>query len=347
MRVDKVHNNAPNFKGGLNNKTLLKGLEIISDHSASFVAGVSFLSAMTLRPLAISLTPKAEKENKKYASANSIASGLMKLAIAESIAIPVEKAIKNIDLKPEKYLKKETIETLKNGAESLIESKDYKFASQGIKLGTGIVSAVPKSLLTVALIPVVADKILNLKNNKIQEDNKDEYDKVFEPVYNKLSFKGGPMETFTKGVGKIFDLKGVQNFALSHSKNSANIARDIAIGTDLLLAGTSAIGIKSSKKIDTKRKNPLVYNNLISTGASILMGCGLDKLVQKGGKKFMNKFVEANKNNPKLAKYVEGLNILRPTLIFAFVYYGILPVVSTFFADKLDKQITKTQSEQR
>ena len=180
MRVDKIHNNTPNFKGGLNNKTLLRGLEIISDHSASFTAGVAFLSAMTLRPLAISLTPKAEKENKKYASANSIASGIMKLAIAESIAIPVEKAIKKIDLSPDKFLKKETIETLKNGAKDLIKSKDYKFATQGVKLSSNLASAIPKSILTVALIPIVFDKILNFKKDKTELPVNYKYNKVFE-----------------------------------------------------------------------------------------------------------------------------------------------------------------------
>ena len=121
----------------------------------------------------------------------------------------------------------------------------------------------------------------------------------------------------------------------------------MTIATDLLLAGTTALGIKTSKKIEEKRKNPLIYNNLIATGASIAMGFGVDKLVQKGGEKFMNKFVEANKDNPKLGKYIEGINIVRPALIFAFIYYGILPVLSTFFADKIDKKISTPRQDKQ
>ena len=344
MRVNSVKNNNPNFKGCLNNKLLLKGLEKISDHGASFAAGVSFLSAMTLRPLAITLAPKTDRENKKYASANSIASGIMKLAITEAIAIPVEKAISKINKTPASYLKKETMENLKDGASDLIKSKNYRFATQNIKLGAGFISAIPKSLLTVALIPVVMDKIISRKNPKNNSDIAfQKYDRVFEPVCGNLAFKGGIIDKTAKGIGKILDNKKVQDFAKKMSKNDFNVARNMTVGTDVLLSATTALRIKSSKKIEKERKNPLIYNNLISTGASILFGYSLDKAVQKSGEGFLKKFSEINKNDPKLLKYIEGINILRPTLIFAFVYYGILPVISTFVSDKIDKNLNKSQ----
>ena len=76
-------------------------------------------------------------------------------------------------------------------------------------------------------------------------------------------------------------------------------------------------------------------NKIFSSTASILLGCKLDDIVQKGTKDIIEKFSSANKNNPKLSKYISGINVLRPTLIFAMVYYGILPIASTFVADKM------------
>lgn len=341
MRINPIPKNEPAFKGALNNKILLKSLEKISDHGATFAAGVSFLAAVGLRPLAISMTPKVDKENKKYASANSLASGLMKLAVAEAVALPVENAIKHIDKNPEKFLKPDTIKTLKSGAKTLVESKDYKFATQMLKQGTSFLTAIPKSYLTVALIPVIMDKILN-RNKEADKETPLEikpykYDSVFAPVYDKTSFKGRPIEKLAGGIGKILDTNTVQKFASKHSVNDANIARNAAVATDILLTASSVFQTSKSKKIKEERKRPLIYNNILSTGASILFGCGIDKAVQKGGVKLVEKFKEANINNPKLAKYLEGINILRPTLVFALVYYGLFPVVTTFLADRADK----------
>ena len=96
----------------LNNKILLKGLEKISEHGTSFAAGTSLVMALGVRPLAILSTPNTEKENKQYASTNSICSGLIKFGLVEAIALPVENAVKKIDQNPQKYLKQSTIKNL-------------------------------------------------------------------------------------------------------------------------------------------------------------------------------------------------------------------------------------------
>ena len=64
MKINSIQNNKQTFKGCLSNKTFLKGLELISEHSASFSAGLSFISAVALRPLAIKSTPNTKKGNK-------------------------------------------------------------------------------------------------------------------------------------------------------------------------------------------------------------------------------------------------------------------------------------------
>ncbi len=331
LKVNPKINTSPAFKGALNNKTMLKGLEFISEHSTSFQAGVAFASAMVLRPFAISKIPNAKKENKNYLSANSIASGIIKLGIVEAIALPIEGAIKKIDKNPKEFLKKETIEALSEGTNELIVSKDYKFITQAIKSGANFLSAIPKSVFTVALLPVVMDKIFNKK----------EKEKTTESKKDNVSFKGRVQNTIAKGIGGILNNEKIQNFAQKNSNNAGNIARNTAIATDIALSCLYSNRIKKSKKIEESKKEVLITNEHISTAACIAMGTGVDEIIKKGTKGLVEKFEEANKNDPKILKYIEGINILRPTLVFALIYYGILPIFSGYLANKTDKEQAK------
>lgn len=330
----------PSYKGIWNNKAVLKGLETISEHGTTFVAATTLAMAVGVRPIAINLTPNVKKENKQYATTNSIASGLIKFGMVEAIALPIENAVKKIDKNPEKYLSEKTIKSLQGNAKTLAESKNYKFATQLMKMGTNFITAIPKAMLTVALIPVIMKKLFPQKQEKkdVESSIYHTYNKTFSP-----SFKGGITETTAKGISKVLNNNSIQNAVKKYSKNDTNIARNISMATDILLTGAFIHNTQKNKNIDEKRKKPLIYNNLISTGISLVGGYSIDKLIQKNTKNFLNKFAEANKNDPKLPKYIEGINILRPTLIFAAIYYGILPMFSTYLADKIDEKTTKNQ----
>ncbi len=335
----------PKFKSILTNKTLLKGLEFVSDHSTSFIAGTTLLLASGIRPLAIALTPKTDKENKKHLAVNAFTSGLVKFAMVEAVALPIENAVKKIDKNPQQFLNPDTINNLKGASDKLINSQNYKFASQFLKLSSGLITAIPKSALTIALMPF----FMNLFFKQKKEPNKNKYqymapiaptNNVFSPFFernNSPSFKGNLTNNTAKALGKLLDIKTVQNLINKHSAKTDNIARNMSVATDILLTASFVRRTQKSKKIQPERKKPLIYNNIISTGLSILLGCSVDTLVKKNTKGFVEKFVQANKNNPKLSKYINGINIIRPTLIFAGIYYGILPVFSAYFADKTDK----------
>ena len=61
--------------------------------------------------------------------------------------------------------------------------------------------------------------------------------------------------------------------------------------------------------------------------------------------KFIKKFSEVNKNSPKLAKYIEGIKIVKPALIMGGIYYLAIPFISTFWAERIkpDKSQSKNQ----
>ena len=260
---------------------------------------------------------------------NSIASGIIKFGMVESVALPVEYIVKKIDENPEKYLKKTTIKTLKNGADELAKSKSYKLITQFMKLGTGFITAVPKTVLTLALIPVIMDKLFH---NKFKQQNTEKV----QAKNKNINFTG-----LTKGIAGIIDNPKVQKFALKYQDKDKDIAKHMTAATDLLLTGSFAVLTDRNKKIKDDRKKALIYNNVISTGITLALGYGIDNVIKNETEKFVNKFKQMNIHDPKVLKYVEGINIIRPALIFAGIYYGILPMFSTYMAERIDKYIQK------
>lgn len=330
MRINNISRDKTNFAGFLNNKYLLKSLEKVSDHGTSFAAGTSLVMSLTARPLAIFSTPDVEKENKQYAAANSICSGIVKFGLVEAVALPVEKAVKNIDEHSEKYLKPEAIKNLQGKSSKLIESRAYRLATQILKLDTGFLTAIPKSILTIAFIPIIMDNIFKKSDN---------YKKINENKNKKISFEGDMTSRISSQLSKVLNNQHFQNFVKKHELNDKNIAKHMTAATDILLTSTFAVQTSKSKNIKENRKKALVYNNIISTVITLAGGYFVDNAIKSKTGKFIDKFSKINASDPKLHKYIEGINIVRPALIFAGIYYGILPIFSTYIAEKVDKYI--------
>ena len=319
-------------------KQLKRGLEFVSDYGALFSAGVSATLATVARPIAIYSTPKTDKENKKLACAKSIASSVVGFGLMLGASLPVSRSIKKINKTPEKYLKESTIKGLKENGKSLTASDGYRFATQLFKLGIGAVAAIPKSLITCALIPPIMYMMFGKKSkgkSDLAGENKVVKTKPI-PVKS-LNFTGKPSkEALTKGIAEIIDNPKVQQFANKH-KNS-NYPMHIAAITDSAATGAFALQTHNSKKIDEARKRPLINNAIISTGLSILSTYAVDKALDKPANRFIEKFKEANKGAPKLDKYVEGIKIAKPTLLMGGIYYCVIPLISTFFAERVNKK---------
>lgn len=328
MNIQKISQNNITTRI-LKNKTFLNGLEKISEHGTSFSAGTSLLMSLTVRPLAIHSTPDTEKENKQYAISNSICSGIIKFGMVEAIALPVENAVKHIDKNPKLFLK---------NSEKFVGTRAYKLITQLFKLSTGFITAVPKSILTIALIPILMDKLFF---NKKHQTKILEQGTINKPTNKKINFTGNLSEKLATKLGKIIDNPKIQNFAKKYENKDKDIAKHITAGTDILLTSTFALQTQRSNKIKENRKKALIYNNVISTAITLLGGYGIDNLIKNKTSKFIEKFKQINATDPKLHKYIEGLNILRPAIIFAGIYYGILPIFSTFMAEKIDKYIEK------
>ncbi len=316
----KVNSNIT-FQGLYTNKTFKKGLEFAAENGALFSAATIFGCSVGVRPLSIWMTPHVDKENKKVLCAKSIASSLAGYLMMFGISKPVANSIKKIDKNPEKYLSSKTIQNLKEKNETLQYSKTYTFATQMFKLGLGVVTAVPKALLTVAGLPVVMKKAFPHK----QETNR-----------QNISFKG-KKDGLAKNIAKVINQDGMQKFSKKYK--DSNFPMHIVALTDVLTTATFIHETNRSKKIEEKRKKTLAYNAAISTGLSILSGYIIDKLLDKPTEKFIQNFRKANKGLPNVEKQVEGIRIAKPILIMAGIYYTLIPFLSAFLSEKAEHKL--------
>ena len=136
-----------------------------------------------------------------------------------------------------------------------------------------------------------------------------------------------------RGFGKIIDTNAVQSFAKKF--HDTNIAQHIFAGTGVLLSSFFIYSTAKNKKIEEERKKPLMINTAISCAIATIGGYTIDKILEKPINRFVKRFVEANKNHPKLHKYQEGLKIAKSALIFGMLYRFVVPVVSMFLAEKV------------
>ena len=316
----KVNSNIT-FQGLYTNKTFKKGLEFAAENGALFSAATIFGCSVGVRPLSIWITPHVDKENKKVLCAKSIASSLAGYLMMFGISKPVANSIKKIDKNPEKYLSSKTIQNLKEKNETLQYSKTYTFATQMFKLGLGVVTAVPKALLTVAGLPVIMKKAFPHK----QETNR-----------QNINFKG-KKDGLAKNIAKVINQDGMQKFSKKYK--DSNFPMHIVALTDVLTTATFIHETNRSKKIEEKRKKTLAYNAAISTGLSILSGYIIDKLLDKPTEKFIQNFRKANKGLPNVEKQVEGIRIAKPILIMAGIYYTLIPFMSAFLSEKAEHKL--------
>ncbi len=324
MKVNSLDNSNISFSGFYNSKALKKALEFAENNGALFMSATSLALSALVRPISILSAPKTDKENKKIACAKSITSTILDFAITFAISLPIVRGMGAISKNPQKYLKQETIRNLQGASGTLTDSKAYTFASQMFKLGAGLVIAAPKALLNLEILPFITNLFFPKNDSIVRNTSED------------INFRGKDGHNMSKLMGKIIDKKGIQEF--SKKKSDTNFPMHITALKDAITTGTFITGVSASKKIDGKRKGPLIYNSLISTILCIASGYGIDSVMKRPAEKFINKLTEANKQDPKLQQYINGFKIAKPIVIMGIAYYLLIPLFSTFVAERIDKK---------
>ena len=301
-----------------NNKTLLKSLKFVSEKSPVFTAGASLLFQSTLRPISTLLAPKTDKKDKKISFVKSLSSAVTGFLFMFAISNPFSKAVKNIDNNPQNYLSKDTIKNLSNGLDNVSSSKSYKFLTQLFKLGLTFALAYPKAVVNNKIIPPVINKLSEKKE---------------EPSFT------GKIENI---IANTINNKTMQKVA-HHAEKTDYATHLIALGDIFSTLAFTSITSKN-KKLKEREKKVLNYNALTSTALCLLAGYGLNYATKKPMDSFIKNLEKFNKSSPDLAKFKEGAGIVKTSLIFGAIYYGLIPLISTYLSSKMaDKNCPKTK----
>ena len=324
MKVNSINTDDISFNGFWRSKALKNTLLFAEKNGALFAASTSLALSAIARPAAIFAAPKTDRENKKVACAKSVVSTLLEFVLTLGLSVPIAAAVGKINKNPELYLKQSTIQNLKDSASNLSESKAFNLANQLFKLSTGLVVAAPKAILNVMGMPYV----LNYMKVKETETRKS--------VQGDLAFKGKEKSYLASIIGKTIDSEAIQDFSKRYK--DSNFPMHINALKDILATWTFAGAAAKSKKVEPERKGPLIYNSIISTALSVLLGYLVDSLTDNQANKFIDKFKRENKDIKDFERYVNGFKIAKPVLIMGLAYYAAIPLVSTFFAERIDKK---------
>lgn len=154
--------------GRIYRNKIIKNLFLMAEHSqAVFDALFALLLAGVFRPAAIMLTPADKKniDDKKYAAAHSIASGIIGYGISLLISLPISKAIEKIGKEPDIYLNKKSLEYLRH-------TRAFKAAQKHINILHTAILAPPRAMITVALIPLILKHVFGWEKKKdVKKDN--------------------------------------------------------------------------------------------------------------------------------------------------------------------------------
>jgi len=306
-------------------RILKRGLEFAADNGVLFVAGTSLFFSTFVRPVSTLLTPKVERENRRLPFVKSVASALVYFLITLGVSLPLARGIKKIDSKPLQYLKAETIKALGEKGKPLYASKAYQFATQLFKLGLGFLIAAPKAIVTDKLLAPVL-KLFCKDSESLKSDKTDNQ--------TQLQFKGSK-DFIPHAIGKILDNEGMQKF--SNRMKNTNFRMHIMALTDTLSTIVFTTSVSKNNSFKDEKKGILINNAIISTALCIGMSYPLDKALDKSAMRFTRKFCAANIGDKKLTKYVEGIKLAKPALVLGVVYYALIPVISTFWADRIEK----------
>lgn len=133
-----------------------------NENPVLFGAGVALVLTCVFRPLSIILFPGSNKnsDDKKYAAAHSIASGVIGFGLAFVLVAPINAAIDKIKNKTSDYIKKNTDLFLKDKKKLLNTSETC------LKQIPDIVFAPPKAILTIAILAPILKNVFGLTKKK-------------------------------------------------------------------------------------------------------------------------------------------------------------------------------------
>lgn len=363
--IEKTKNSGI-YKNGL----VKKFLELAAHSETLFNATFSIALACILRPAAIMALPGEKKNNddKKYAAAHSVASGIISYLVALVALNPIADAMKKVTEDLGKFGIKETSK-LSGDKKALDAAGTY------IKMIPETILAAPRAMITIALIPPILKYFFGLekkhsekgKMSPITQDysliNKNKQESQNERLANKtekrVSF-GGNLSPKSKifvhldnakdrltdliavPISKFLKLKPVETI-IDKTKNSKNLVQHITALTSVVLSGFYMEQTLKNDKLDPQKRKTLAINQGAVTVLSTIMSYTVCKALDKTIKSFSNKFIMLNSQTIDIEtlekKYKKGIKNAASIMIFMTIYRFVAPVLVTPVANYIGNKL--------
>lgn len=150
----------------LNSKAFGSVLEYAEAHPISCNALFSLVLAGMLRPATILALPGDDKskDDKIIAAAHSVASGIIGFISATIVMSPFDAAMKKVKNDPAKYLGDKAASYLGDlKAKGLAKTAKFKNVETLMKMGPDILIGIPRSIITIALIPPILKYVFGIE----------------------------------------------------------------------------------------------------------------------------------------------------------------------------------------
>lgn len=358
------------------NETFHKILNKASINQAVFQASFGVILTCILRPASIAILPsKKNKDDQKYAAAHSIASGLMGFAISTILLDPFTKGINKFCKNPEKYVSK--------GNFMLKDELAKGTTSTYFGRLTDWVPAIPKGILTVALIPPILKYVFGMEKKKAKDKNIAKQTTV---DYSLLNFKSKDKalaqkvdstqnakanvaftgkiprpsalkwvdEKVAVGLGKLADTKVFENIVKVTNKSKKISDKDhgtlfahLTVFGSTLLSAFYVGKTLTNKDLEEDKRKTLAINQGLVWVVSTALAYTFDMSVKEKFKSMLNKFEEVNKNKileKDMANLKNGLKIAKSIITVDLVYRFIAPVIVTPLANGIGNRLRENKA---
>lgn len=151
-------------------------LHIFEEKSVVASTLVALVVAGMARPATnLAMAGKDDREDSIYAASHAISSAVIGFVVSSIVMAPFDKAFRKIKEKPKNYLKglEELLEVKEIGKRKLEKSKPYKKLSKMAQFIPDVILAIPKAMLTIALIPPILKYVFHLEKHKKTENQQE------------------------------------------------------------------------------------------------------------------------------------------------------------------------------
>lgn len=165
----------------------------------------------------------------------------------------------------------------------------------------------------------------------------DSFKKLLKPITE--PYKKGYDNLINKMAEGFGGILRSNKFKKLMEKAKNKTVQNITVLGSFILSGFYVKQTLQNDKLEKQRKITLAINQSAVFVVSTIASYTIDNLLTKPIDKFVNRYIAANVENPKIGKYADGIKCALPLIIFGTMYRFIAPVLITPIANHLGNKL--------